>query len=234
MALKASLMTARAGRLIRIMLVDDHEVVRSGLRMLIESNIDLQVVGETTTRATTLEVAKREQPDVILLDIDLGSENGLELIPDLRQVLPSARILVLTGIRDSAAHEQAVRQGAVGLVLKEQSARVLVQAIRQVHAGQAWLDSALIASVLTELSRARGAEQVDPEEAKIATLTEREREVISLICEGLKNKVVAERMSISDTTVRYHLTSIFAKLELENRLELVIYAYRNGLAQLPR
>lgn len=234
MTLEVSLITARAGRLIRIMLVDDHEVVRCGLRMLIESHTDLEVVGETTTRATTLEVAEREQPDVILLDIDLGSENGLDLIPELRQALPSARILVLTGIRDSAVHEQAVRQGAVGLVLKEQSARVLVQAIRQVHAGQAWLDSALVATVLTDLSRTRGAEQADPEVAKIAALTEREREVISLICEGLQNKVIAKRMSISDTTVRHHLTSIFAKLEIENRLELVIYAYRNGLAQLPR
>jgi len=225
------LIMAMLVRPIRMLLVDDHEVIRCGLRMLLESHTGLEVVSETTTLAATVETAEREQPDVILLDLDLGAENGLEIIPELRRVAPGARILVLTGVRDHDVHLQAVRLGAVGLVLKEHSTTVLVEAIRHVCAGQAWLDPALVATVVTELSRAHGAEQEDPELAKIKTLTDREREVISLICEGLANKTIARRLMISDTTVRHHLTSIFSKLDLESRLELVIYAYRNGLAQ---
>jgi DNA-binding NarL/FixJ family response regulator len=225
-------MTATAARPIRLLLVDDHEVIRCGLRMLLESHVGLEVVSEATSREATLTTAAREQPDVILLDLDLGNENGIELIPELRKLAPEARILVLTGIRDHEVHRQAVRLGAVGLVLKEHSTTVLVQAIRQVWAGQAWLDPALVATLVTELSRAAGEAPLDPEQARIKTLTEREHEVITLICEGLQNKVIARRLAISDTTVRHHLTSIFAKLDLESRLELVIYAYRNGLVQV--
>jgi DNA-binding NarL/FixJ family response regulator len=111
---------------------------------------------------------------------------------------------------------------------------VLVQAIRQVFAGQAWLDPSLVASVVTELSRSFEESGGTPDAVKIRSLTEREREVITLICEGLQNKTIAQRLAISDTTVRHHLTSIFAKLDLENRLELVIYAYRHGLANINR
>jgi DNA-binding NarL/FixJ family response regulator len=227
-------MTAIVDRTVRILLVDDHEVMRSGLRLLIESHPDLQVVSEATAAGTTLIAAQRDQPDVILLDLDLGNENGLDLIPELRKVTPGSRILVLTGVKDPAIHKQAVRLGAVGLVLKGHSTTVLVQAIRQVFAGQAWLDPSLVASVVTELSRSFEESGGTPDAVKIRSLTEREREVITLICEGLQNKTIAQRLAISDTTVRHHLTSIFAKLDLENRLELVIYAYRHGLANINR
>lgn len=226
-------MTTTVERAIRIILVDDHELVRSGLRLVLERHPGLAVVAETACRARTEAEVVREQPDVVLLDLDLGDESGLELIPRLRELAPEARILVLTGTRDADLHYEAVRRGAVGLVLKEHSTGVLAQAIEHVARGRAWLDPGLIANVLTDLSRARGATQHDPEAAKIAALTERERAVIGLICEGLQNKVIAERLAISDTTVRHHLTSIFGKLELENRLELVIYAYRNRLARVP-
>ncbi len=217
---------------IRILLVDDHEVVRCGLRLLLERHAGLLVVSEAGSRAMALEAARHEQPDVILLDLDLGAESGLELIPGLRAVAHAARIIVLTGLREAELHRQAVHLGAAGLVLKEHSPQLLVQAIEHVHAGRAWLDASLVANVVTELARARGGE-LDPEAAKIASLTERELQVIGLICEGLQNKLIADRLSISDTTVRHHLTSIFAKLALDSRLELVIYAYRQGLAALP-
>lgn len=218
---------------VRIIIVDDHAVMRTGLRLVIESYPGMRVVAETMAWADTMQMVAQEQPDVILLDLDLGDESGLTYIPELRRIAPQSKIIVLTGLRDVAAHQEAVRLGAVGLVLKDQASAVLVQAIERVALGQAWLDPHLVANVLTELSRAYGAVEVDPELLKIAALTEREREVISLICEGLQNKVIGERLSISDTTVRHHLTSIFSKLGVENRLELVIYAYRNGLAKLP-
>jgi DNA-binding NarL/FixJ family response regulator len=215
---------------IRVLLIDDHVVMRMGLRMLIENQPGLKVVGEATDRGGAILSAAREQPDIILLDLDLGDENGLDLLPELRAAAKGARVIVLTGIRNPAEHQQAVRLGATGMVLKEQAVDTLVKAIECVHAGETWLDPALVANVLAERSRARG-EDAASDAPRIAALTEREREVIALIGEGLKNRQIGERLSISETTVVHHLTSIFAKLGVANRLELVTYAYRHGLAK---
>ena len=124
----------------------------------------------------------------------------------------------------------------MGLVRKEQAAEVLVQAIEKVHAGEVWLETSMVTRALAEMAgqRAVGEEQTDPEAARIARLTAREREVIGLIGEGLYNKQIAKHLSISEATVSHHLTSIFAKLGLANRFDLVIYAYRHGLAEPPR
>lgn len=219
-------------RTIRILLVDDHSVVRWGLRMLIQQRRGLEVVGMADTAASALELAAREQPDMIILDLDLDGESGLELIPQLQAAADQARVLVLTGIIDAQQHYQAVRMGAVGLVQKRQDVAVLLQAIERVAAGEAWLDPGMVANVLVDISRARSAKREDPEVVKVATLTEREREVVVLIGEGLQNRSIAEQLSITETTVRHHLTSVFAKLGVSNRLELVIYAYRNHLAKI--
>ncbi len=219
---------------IHILLVDDHSIVRSGLRMLIGSEPGLEVVGEADGRASALDSSARLQPDIILLDLDLGGDSSLDFLPDLLANVPQARVILLTGTRNPDEHVRAVRLGAMGVVLKEQAAEVLIRAIQKVHAGEAWLDPTLMARLLTGMAPGRGAKQVDPEAIKIAALTDREREVIALICEGLQNKTIGQRLFISETTVRHHLTSIFSKLGLENRLELVIYAYRHGLAQPPR
>jgi two-component system, NarL family, nitrate/nitrite response regulator NarL len=215
---------------IRVLLIDDHVVMRKGLRMLIETQPGMRVVGEATDRDAAMLSAAREQPDIILLDLDLGNESGLDILPELRTAAKGARVIVLTGIRDPAEHRQAVRLGATGMVLKEQALDTLVQAIERVYAGETWLDPALVANVLSDRSRTRGS-AANFTAADIAALTEREHEVIALIGEGLKNRQIGERLSISETTVVHHLTSIFAKLGVVNRLELVTYAYRHGLTK---
>jgi len=215
---------------IRVLLIDDHVVMRVGLRMLIENQPGLKVVGEATDRSSAIESAAHAQPDIILLDLDLGDESGLDMLAELRAASKEARVIVLTGIRDPVEHRQAVRLGATGMVLKEQAVDTLVKAIECVYAGETWLDPALVANLLAERSRARGSD-ADPEAARIVALTERECEVIVLIGEGLKNRQIGERLSISETTVVHHLTSIFNKLGVTNRLELVTYAYRHGLAK---
>jgi two-component system, NarL family, nitrate/nitrite response regulator NarL len=214
---------------IRVLLIDDHLVMRSALRMLVESQPEMTVVGEATDRDTAMLIAAREQPDIILLDLDLGQESGNDFLRALLTAAKRARVIVLTGIRDPAVHRQAVSLGATGVVLKEQAFETLMKAIERVHAGETWLDSALVATLLSNRSRMRG-QSLDSEAAKIATLTEREREVVALIGQGMKNRQIGERLSISETTVVHHLTSIFAKLGVANRLELVTYAYRHGLA----
>jgi DNA-binding NarL/FixJ family response regulator len=220
--------------MIRVLLVDDHAVVRAGLRMLIESQPGLSVVGEAAKRADALAIAAREHPNIILLDLDLGGDSGLDLLPDLLTTATQSRVILLTGMRDPQAHHRAVLLGAMGVVLKEQAAEVVVKAIEKVHAGEVWLDRSMTARVLAEMSRTRTAKETDPEAIKIASLTEREREVIPLIGEGLKNKQIGDRLCISEATVRHHLTSIFSKLGVSDRLELVIYVYRYGLAKPPR
>jgi two-component system nitrate/nitrite response regulator NarL len=223
---------------IRVLLIDDHAVVRSGLRMLVESCAGLRVAGEAANRAEALALAKREQPDVILLDLDMNNDNGLNFLPQLLTAAGRARVLILTGVRDPEAYSRAIRLGASGLLLKEKTTEVLIKAIEKVYAGEVWFDRSMIGSVLTEMSREThgggGATKSDPEAAKIATLTEREREVSALIGEGLKNKQIASRLFISETTVRHHLTSVFDKLGVSDRLELIIYAYQHGLAVQPR
>lgn len=218
---------------VRVLLVDDHTMVRSSLRALLEHSPGIEIVGEAATSTETIELVSQAQPDVVVLDLDLGGESGLELIPQLRSIAQETRIIVLTGVRDIDLHRAAVSQGAVGLVFKWENIEILLHAIEQVATGQAWLDPGLVANVLTQLSRPVGMPS-DPEAMRIASLTERERAVIALVGEGLQNKAIGERLYISDTTVRHHLTSIFAKLEIVTRLELVIYAYRHGLARLPQ
>jgi DNA-binding NarL/FixJ family response regulator len=219
---------------IKVLVIDDHAMFRTGLRLAIESRPGIKVVAEAATSAEALSAATREAPDIILLDLDLGDESGFEVLPELIASGHAGRVILLTGMRDPEAHRRAVRMGAVGLVLKDNAIETVLKAIEKVYAGEAWLDRTMIATILRERSRPDAANGRSAEAAKIATLTERERQVIRLIGEGLKNREIAERMFISEATVRHHLTSIFNKLAVADRLELVIYAYQHNLAELPR
>jgi len=207
--------------------------MRAGLRMLLESQPGITVVGEASTCADALALATGTQPDVIVLDLDLGGENAVESIPTLLRTAPETRILVLTGVRDPEIHRQAIRHGALGLVVKEKAVETLLQAITKVRAGEVWLEPAMIARVLGDLTRSQSSPQASVDATKIARLTEREREVITLVGEGLRNKHIAARLYISEATVRHHLTAIFAKLGISDRFELAIYAYQHGLATPP-
>jgi DNA-binding NarL/FixJ family response regulator len=216
---------------IRIIVIDDHAIMREGLRLLIERRPGLIVVGEAANRADALALATREQPDIILLDLDLRSENGIDFLPELFAAACAARVIVLTGMRDPELHQRAVRLGALGVVLKEQAGELLLKAIEKVQAGEAWLDRTMIAAVLTTLVRPQAPDPVDPEALKVASLTAREREIITLIGQGFNNGQIAGRLAISKATVNHHLTSIFAKLKVSSRLELVVYAYHHDLVK---
>lgn len=229
-------MTAKSenARKVKILIVDDHAVIRTGLRLLIETDQRFGVCGEAGSQAEAMEAAARTHPDLILLDLDLDGDNALEHLPELLKASPSSRVLILTGINDPDIHAQALKAGALGLVLKEKAASVLMKAIQKVHEGEVWFDRTTMGNVLAEMSHRGRQSDLAPEASKIAALTDREREVVTLIGEGLRNKQIAERLFISETTVRHHLTSIFDKLDVADRLELVIYAYRHNLAKPPR
>jgi DNA-binding NarL/FixJ family response regulator len=218
---------------IRVVLVDDQLLFRAGIRTLIDNGNGITVVGDAGSRGEALALVQSKQPDVILTDLELRGESGLEYIPDLIAAAEKAKVLILTDTKDQDLHRKAVHLGAKGLVFKDTSVEVLTKAIEKVYAGEVWLDRSMTAVLLDELSRKNDARKLNPEEIKIATITNREREVINSVGEGLKNKQIGERLFISDVTVRHHLTSIFGKLGVSDRLELVIYAYRHGLVPIP-
>jgi DNA-binding NarL/FixJ family response regulator len=217
---------------IRILIIDDQLIVREGLRMLIENHPGIKVVAMAGTRSEALDIIGREPTDLIILNLELGGNSAISFIPQLREAAKDARILVLTGQRDSATHQKAAQHGAMGVVLKEDAADLLLKAIEKVYKGEAWLDRVTLGSLIFQMS-SQEKETVDPRTRKIASLTERERQVIALIAEGLKNRQIAERLFISHVTVTHHLSSIYGKLGVSDRLELVIYAFANKLAKMP-
>jgi two-component system, NarL family, nitrate/nitrite response regulator NarL len=220
---------------IRVYLLDDHRTVLWGLRRLIEGEQPrMEVVGSNTSADQALAEIPDARPDVILLDLDLGDRSGLDLLPKLRDI-STARVLVLTGMRDGKLHEQAIMGGACGVVTKESPAETLLLAIEKASAGEMWLDRNATARIFMQLSRRGRADASDPVAMRIATLTSREREVIAELAGDAAGttKTIASRLFMSEHTLRNHLTSIYDKLEVGSRVELYAFANRHGLAGTP-
>src|SRR6266446_2766667 len=154
---------------IQVLLIDDHAVVRSGLRMIIESKSGLKVVGEAGNRSEALAIAAREQPDIILLDLDLNGTSGLDFLAELFTVARHARVIILTGVYDPEAHKRAMHLGAMELVLKEKAAEVVIKAIEKVHAGEVWFDRMMMGHMISQLSRANLTPKSKPEVQRIAS-----------------------------------------------------------------
>lgn len=218
---------------IRLLIIDDQLVVREGLRMLIENHPGIKVAAMASTGTEALELIEREKFDLVILNLELGGQSAVSFIPQLREAANTTRILALTGLRDSETHQKAVQLGAMGVVLKDDAADRLIKAIEKVYLGEVWLERVALGTLLWHLS-SRDKESLDPQMKKISSLTEREKQVIVLIAQGLKNKQIAARLFISQTTVTHHLSSIYSKLGVSDRLELVVYAFANKLAQMPQ
>jgi two-component system, NarL family, nitrate/nitrite response regulator NarL len=221
-------MPAGGTRPIGIFLVDDHRTILWGLERLIETaSPPMAVVGTATSRAELFEQLTDANPDVILLDLDLNGENGLDCLDALGQQT-SAKVLVLTSASDPGVHQQAIMQGARGVIHKQEPAEVILRAIEKVHNGEIWLDRASMGRVVTALAQGN---KPDPEALKIATLTAKERQIIAMIIQekGARNKVIAEKLHISEHTLRNNLTTIYSKLGVSGRLELYLYASTHRL-----
>ncbi|HYK19535.1 MAG TPA: response regulator transcription factor [Pyrinomonadaceae bacterium] len=217
---------------IRVMLINDQLVVREGLRMLLEKQGDINVVAMAKNRSEALEIARSQACDLIILDLELGGHIAFSLIPQLREAARDARVLLLTGLRDLETHQKAAELGAMGVVLKDNAADLLIKAVEKVYKGEAWFDRVTIGTLLWRWS-SQEKDLLDPQKEKIKSLTERELQVIALIAQGLKNRQIAERLFISPTTVTHRLSSIYTKLGVSDRLELMVYAFANKLAKMP-
>jgi two-component system, NarL family, nitrate/nitrite response regulator NarL len=195
----------------------------------LENSPEVVVVGEAGRGREALEIAARERPNVVLLDLDLGDESGLDIIQELTSRMPQTRILVLTGLRDLEPQRRAMLLGASGVIRKDKAADALVKAVRCVYGGEVWLDHELTASVFQEMRQKQSGLGRDDDAARVASLTPREREVVGLVAQGHSTHTIAQVLFISEKTVRNHLASIYDKLQVSQRLELALYAARHGL-----
>ncbi len=212
----------------RLFLIEDHLVMRAALKLLLDSRADLQVVGEAANREEALHglQSSLQTPDIILLDLELSDGTSADFIPMLRQAAPTSRVLVLTGTPDMTLHRRALGLGAMGLVRKEQPPETLLRAIERVRNGEVWIEPALMQNTFATLQHLAGESDI---KMRIASLSPREREIVALIGQGLKNKPIAARLFLSERTVHSHLSSIFRKLSVADRTELALFAAHHGL-----
>lgn len=216
---------------IKIMLIDDHRSVLWGLEKLIDSEKPrMEVVGTATNSSEAIALLATISPDVILIDLDLNGESGVDIIPRLL-IKSSAKILVLTGTRDLSLQDKAMLAGARGVVGKGDTAETILKAIDMIYSGETWLDRSATTRIISELTRQNSPPPVDPQKEKIETLTRKERQTAAEIGNDAtaSTKIIAERLCISENTLRNHLSSIYAKLDLSSRLELFVYANKNGI-----
>jgi DNA-binding NarL/FixJ family response regulator len=219
---------------IRVLIADDQRVVRDGLSMLVSLSDGITVVGSASDGEEALRLAEACRPDVVLMDVRMPGTDGIEATEQLRQRLPATRVLVLTTYADEAAILPALRAGALGYLTKEASAEQIEAAIRAVHAGQTHLEPAvqerLVAAVTSQPAAAgHPAGAMQPP----GGLTAREAEVLTLLAAGLSNAEIAQRLFVSNATVKTHINRIFAKTGARDRAQAVRYAYQTGLASAP-
>jgi DNA-binding NarL/FixJ family response regulator len=214
---------------IHIVILDNHALFRAGLRHIIDDQPGMDVVGEAGSITDGLEIITKLKPDIILVELNLTGQSELDILSTLVKASEGMRLILVTGMSDPKIQQKAVEDGVVGVVFKTQPPETLIKAIEKVYAGEVWLERSLIANVLSRLSRNQPLSKVDPETVSITRLSEREKEVVRLIGKGLKNKRISTELCISETTVRHHLTSIYGKLGVSDRLELLVYAHRYGL-----
>ena len=211
---------------IRVLIADDHAIVRKGIRALLATEADIEVVGEAADGKEAVEKAERLHPDVILMDLVMPGMDGIEATRHITIRQPETRILVLTSFAEDEKVFPALKAGALGYLLKDAGPEELVRAIRQVYCGESSLHPAIARKVLQELSR-------PPEQPPTPEpLTERELEVLRLIAKGKSNREIAEELVISEATVRTHVSNILGKLQLASRTQAALYALREGIAEL--
>ncbi|MEY3773731.1 MAG: hypothetical protein RLZZ129_511 [Verrucomicrobiota bacterium] len=208
---------------IRVLLADDSEVVRAGLRALLGAEPGITLVGEAASVAEAVRAARQFHPDVILLDIRLPDGTGVDACRQILQDAPETRVLILTSVVDDALLDEAIRAGTHGYLLKEINARVLIQAIRDVAAGQSILDPAITARVLQLVKTGPGSPA-----ANLGNLSPQERRVLALIAEGHTNKEVAAEMNLAEKTVKNYLSTVFEKLHVSRRTQAAA-VYVQGL-----
>jgi len=210
---------------IRVLIADDHAVVRRGLRVFLDLQDDIIVVDEAVDGLDAVEKAKTQQPDVVLLDLVMPRMDGIEAIARIREASPATKVLVLTSFAEDEKIFAAVQAGAAGYLLKDIQPQELGKAIRTVHAGEALLHPAVAAKLMQEFAHGH-------REPAFSQLTEREIEVLRLIARGMSNKEIAASLGLSEKTVKTHVSNVLQKLSVADRTQAALYAVKQGLVKL--
>lgn len=209
---------------IRVLLVDDHQVVRRGLRTFLEVQDDIEVVGEAADGAEGVAAAEQLRPDVVLMDVKMPGTDGIEALRRLRELANPARVLIVTSFTEQRTVVPALRAGASGYVYKDIDPDALAGAIRSVHAGHVLLQAEVAGALLSQEDHGQGGGT-----GRGSTLTEREREVLGLIADGRSNREIARVLVLSEKTVKTHVSNILMKLDLADRTQAALWAVRHGL-----
>src|SRR5215469_15504534 len=226
---RPNLLEPRKGN-IRILIADDHPIVRDGLKKLLTLEEDFEIVGEAGDGCEVLDRVQELDPDVLLLDLRMPNLDGLSALQTLQQTNKRTRVIILTASEDKNEFVQAMKLGCSGIVLKQTAPELIVKSIRKVNGGEIWLDSHTTAAVMRQFAAPGDlAASGSGKTRERSPLSQREREIVQLVAQGYKNKEMAEKMFISEQTVKNHLHNIFDKLGVSDRLELALYAIHKGL-----
>jgi len=224
-------MNENARKEIKVMLVGDFLIFRTGLKLLLEAEKNIKVGGEAADLTEALDSINKIKPDILLIDSSEADDNSFTSF--ISSLPTDISVIVITNSIEAERHRKYLLLGINGIVCKEQSADVLIKAINTVYSGEMWFVRKLIDKTIKQLIGQKKTTPGEIHSNNCSLLTTREREVLTLICQGMKNKVIADKLFISETTVRYHLTSIFEKLKVSNRLELVVYAFKERIIEIP-
>ncbi|HEX5017106.1 MAG TPA: response regulator transcription factor [Actinomycetes bacterium] len=228
----ATLGRSRGGDPIRVLVVDDHALFRRGLEMVLAQEDDIEVVGEAGDAVAAVDRAAELLPDVVLLDVRMPKGSGIEACVQIKEVAPSARIIMLTISDEEADLYEAIKAGATGYLLKEISIDEVASAVRAVYDGQSLISPAMASKLLTEFALMAKRSNERTEQLPTPRLTERELEVLKLVARGLNNRDIARELYISENTVKNHIRNILEKLQLHSRMEAVVYAVREKLLEI--
>lgn len=213
---------------IRIVIADDHDLVRQGIRAFLETHADLSIVGEAGDAASAVELCKAEAPDVALVDLVMPG-GGIEATRAIRAASPNTQVVLLTSFEDVQQIVAAVQAGALSCLLKDVDADALAEALRKAAQGEAVLHQRIAARLMDALRRG-----VEPGSGMLETLSQRERETLTLIAEGLSNQLIAERLGIGEKTVKTHVSNLLGKLNVSDRTQAAVYAWKSGMKQRPQ
>jgi DNA-binding NarL/FixJ family response regulator len=216
---------AQLKQTIRVLMADDHVIFRDGLRKLLESEEDIEIVGEASNGNECVHMLTKLKPDILLLDLRMPGKDGLAVLEEVNLGFLTTRVIVLTEAEEERDAVRAMRLGARGIVPKQTARDLLVKSIRRVYSGEIWLNNRLTAEVMKAFTSSSDIARREP------MLSDREKEIVQLIAQGFRNKEIAEKLFISEQTVKNHLHNIFDKLGVSDRLELALYAIHHRLIE---
>jgi two-component system, NarL family, nitrate/nitrite response regulator NarL len=218
---------AQAKQTIRVLMADDHVIFRTGLRKLLESEDDIKIVGEASNGNECVDMLTKLRPDILLLDLRMPAKGGLAVLEEINLDSITTRVIVLTAGEDDRDAVRAMRLGARGFVLKQSAADLLVNSIHRIHNGEICLDNGVTAEVMRDFANdSNGSPRGDK-----PLLSDREKQVVQLVAQGYRNKEIGQKLFISELTVKNHLSNIFDKLGVSDRLELALYAIHHRLIE---